>query len=77
MSKVTFYLMMRRESPFMVKSLQKVESVKDGRERASLRILPAGTSMFIAEYHDGVIFKAHEVEESRLSKRSKKTRPSV
>lgn len=71
MSKVTFYLMMRRESPFIVKSIKKVDSVKDGRELASLRVLLPGASMFVAEYHDGIIIKAHEVE-SRLSKRSKR-----
>lgn len=74
MANVTFYLMLRREKPFCVKQLQKVDNVAHGRERAKFRILPSGSSMFVAEYHDGVIAKAYDVQEGRLSQRSKKTR---
>lgn len=71
--KTTYYLLIRQEKPFSIKTVLKGASVDDCRDQSRGRFLPEGSSFFIGEYSDGVLTKAHDVvTQTRLGKRFRK-----
>lgn len=71
--KTTYYLLIRQEKPFSIKTVAKGDSVDDCRDQSRGRFLPEGSSFFVGEYSDGVLTKAHNIAvQTRLNKRFRK-----